>query len=271
MTLELAYDPLEDASARWDAMYRGAPLTDWELIPPSDMRDVVDGVLPLETMRSAIEIGCGRGMRALALMLSSPKLNRPDFAYTGLDQCPAAIAVAQQLASAAAEERPLPEPYRRLLTPSVPVAGLRLMANVQYVTSDLFDWLEARPPVDLVVDWMCFHEIPIALRQEYARLVASVCHGFFVVNLFSSEGASVSDLGDVAGCPKFQFSEEEVLAIFGRDFELMHVRQFQEDLDPVPRPSDGIVAAKRAYVFRRVGPPEAERAAREPAGSTRPR
>lgn len=43
----------------------------------------------------------------------------------------------------------------------------------------------------------------------------------------------------------------DLIQLFSPEFTLVSFEQYPEDLEPDPVPEDGIVAAKRAYVFKR--------------------
>jgi SAM-dependent methyltransferase len=241
------------AYGSWDNEYARATLTDWEQIPVADLSDVLLHIgPPLGEVTSAAEIGCGRGLRSLAMLNRIEELDRSDFRVWGVDQSGVAIDAARSLRSKLIAGRSLECPYEKTIERWIgPQASVR-SSRVEFVHADLFGWLpEQKRTFDLVIDWMCFHEVDEQRWAEYSQAVARVCSRHFVVNLFSKEGSSLQDLGEVAGMRKYQFSEADVREIFGRWFDIEHFVEFPEALHPEPPPSDGIVAAKRAYVMVR--------------------
>jgi hypothetical protein len=66
------------------------------------------------------------------------------------------------------------------------------------------------------------------------------------------EGASLRDLGCVGDrIKKYQLSRADILGLFGNDFDIISARAISEDLDPIDRPTDGIIAAKMIYIMQR--------------------
>jgi len=247
----------DDTVAVWNAFYTAGGLTDWELLPPKDLSAAVALVLSRGArLRSAAEIGCGRGMRSLVAILNNPTLNDATFSLVGIDHSSAAVYAAGGLAFAAARGAPLPEPFGALVDTAVAIRPRPLLcADLRFEHADLFNWLSGHSEraFDLIVDWMCFHEVPPNMRGRYADLVARCCGQYFIVNTFSKEGSSVDDLGVVAdGIIKYQLSQEDISDIFGEYFDIVEYYDVPEDLLPEVAPRDGIVAAKRTYILKRL-------------------
>lgn len=238
----------------FDAEYSRPGLTDWEMLPLRNLGEVLSRLGPeLASLRTAVEIGCGRGLRSLATLSTVEAFARADFSYWGIDLSALAIRTARMLAEQLALGHTVPEPFEGVLGRAALGWNRPLQAGAGFLCADLFEWLPVQPrgAFDLVIDWMCYHEIEPQDRAAYAASVARSCRRYFVINMFSREGSSASDLGLVAGLQKFQHSEADVRAVFGPHFEIIDWVQFPEDLDPHPRPTDGMVAAKRAYIMRR--------------------
>ena len=50
----------------WDRFYTTGALTDWELLPPTDLSETLAALLAIDdSIERAIELGCGRGLRIL--------------------------------------------------------------------------------------------------------------------------------------------------------------------------------------------------------------
>jgi len=127
-----------------------------------------------------------------------------------------------------------------------------MRADFLFAVADLFEWLPSGPSVDLVVDWMCFHEMAPMSRKTYASLVAKKCRRYLAIKIFSTEGASGLRLPDaLPGVRKYQFSRNDIEMVFGEYFEIEYVQSYPEDANPDVPHSDGIVAAKMAYLLKR--------------------
>lgn len=238
----------------WNRFYTTGTLTDWELLPPTDLSETLAELLAIDnSLESAIEVGCGRGLRILAALLCFDALNNPAFHFVGVDHSPQAIHMAQAFARCLRSGERLPQPFDRCISTAVKSCEIALRAQVEFVRADLFSWLSAMDrPVDLVLDWMCLHEIHPDERQQYVALVAKNCRKYFVLNTFSSEGSTIADLGNVGShIRKYQLSPVELEALFGGEFEMIYCRLVPEDLAPPQRPSDGIVAAKSIHIMKR--------------------
>jgi len=100
---------------------------------------------------------------------------------------------------------------------------------------------------------MCFHEIPPAFRRDYIGNLVKVTGHFLALKVFSSEETSVPTLQPAApGVEKYLFAEDQIRDLFSKDFEIVWWRSYLEDMSPNPPHTDGIVAGKRAYLFRRL-------------------
>ena len=241
-------------AAEWDRFYAPGQLTDWELLPATDLCETLATLLAIDkSLQSAIEVGCGRGLRTLTSLLCLDELNNPAFQLTGLDHSPQAIHMAQAFTQRLQAGEQLHQPFCDFISAAVKPGPISLRARVEFVRADLFSWLSAlNHPADLVLDWMCLHEIHPDERQAYAKLVGKACRKYFVLNTFSSTGSTVADLGYVGSrIRKYQLSRAELDDLFGPEFETIYCRLVPEDLAPLQKPSDGIVAAKCIYIMKR--------------------
>ncbi len=248
-----------DLTMQWDDYYRSAAQTPWEMIDFSDLPSFLKACeLPLDRLASMASVGCGRGHRDLAMLREVAAFNRTAFSYLGVDISSVAIAQARQLfggASHATDARVAQQP--------------KLDCAWAFQHADLFEFQPSRR-FDLVLDWMCLHDIERDRLPDYAARLAALSREYLVIKAFSQEGSSVARLGLLGrDIQKEKIAEDDVLRLFGDQFEILFIQQYEEDLDPVPRPPDGIVAAKRAYVLRRARPLEAGDAG--PATDSAPR
>jgi hypothetical protein len=241
--------------ANWEAAYKSSDPTNWELLPLTDLRDFLnDSGINLASTVNALEIGCGRALRTFVALLSIPSLNRSGFSITGFDVSAQAIAVANQISLQLKENSALEFPFRRqILSAVVANPPRRLHAQLKFVQHNvLFDTVTFDTSYDLVIDWMCFHDLAPEHRQAYAAFVCRRCSGYFVIKAFSLELSSVKELGDaVPGFQKRLISVDDVRQTFGAAFEILRTVDHPEDLNPCPAPADGIIAAKRTYLLKR--------------------
>lgn len=231
-----------DLTMQWDDYYRNPAQTPWEMINFSDLPSfLLECELPLESLTSIASCGCGRGHRDLEMLRDVEVFNVPAFSYLGIDISPIAMAQANQLFVGASHATEASVAQQR-----------KLNCDWSFQHADMFDF-QADRTFDLVLDWMCLHDIERDRLKEYATRIASMTHDYLVIKAFSQEGSSIEHLGLLGrDIYKEKISEDDILDLFGDHFEIQFIRQYEEELDPVPRPPDGIVAAKRAYMLRRV-------------------
>jgi len=106
---------------------------------------------------------------------------------------------------------------------------------------------------DLVIDWMCFHEVPKANWGAYAELINRICKKWFVLNVFSRTGS-----GQLIGLPpaapfvpRHQLSLEDIKGLF-QEFiicEPWGSRDYPEDLNTCG--DEEPIAAKYACILKR--------------------
>lgn len=241
--------------SEWDKLYQKDGLTDWELLPPEDLINTLSSAISRYGLpETAIDVGCGRGLRILATILGLKSLNTESFRLRGVDHSRTAIATASTFATLLRQQEPIPEPFATHMSSVALSSTGPLRAAVKFEAADLFDWLRDASglPVDLVIDWMCLHEIPRDERPLYAQLLTRACKRLLVLNTFSVEGSTVSDLGCIGErIPKYQLSRHDILALFGKSFSIVSTRLVPEDLNPATKPSDQIIAAKSIYMMVR--------------------
>jgi len=231
-----------DVILQWDDYYRDPAPTPWEMIDFQDLPSFLwSSELPLHRLTSMVSVGCGRGRRDLEMLRSIDDFNKPGFSYLGVDVSGVGLAQAKQLfENAACRDGPqvAQEPT--------------LQCRWEFINADVIAFDPGRT-FDVVLDWMCLHDIERERMHDYAAKVMAMADDLLILKTFSEEGSSVERLNGLGPLiRKEKLSEDDVRTLFGEQFEILFIQQFEEDLDPNPRPSDGIVAAKRAYVLRRV-------------------
>lgn len=231
----------------WDQSYESAgadTATAWEMNALDDLALFVKRSRLRTTLISSIlEIGCGRGLRALILLLGCPQLNVPSLRYRGLDASRTAIRYANTYLEELGNGT-----VPRFLAPYLESAPT-INCDIGFTQGDVF-----RPgPIlessyDLVIDWMCFHELP-QQPEAYAELVGGLTNTFFILKAFEADHSSLPVLRPIIpNVPKRQFSTRQVSDLF-RDYQLLYSELECENLNPEPQPADEVVAAKRAYLF----------------------
>jgi SAM-dependent methyltransferase len=131
----------------------------------------------------ALVVGCGRGHEARLLARLGARVTAIDFAPTAI-----------------AEARAATDPA----------------LAVDYRQRDLFTLAGGPPEFDLVVEHTCFCAIDPARRDEYVDCVADVLRpGGALVGLFYAHGRP--------GGPPFTTSRDELLARFGRRFDVVRL------------------------------------------------
>jgi hypothetical protein len=223
------------------------------MLPPDDLKlFLAASNIPLQNIRNILSIGCGRAIRDLIALTELPELNRPSLSYTGIEISKLAVDAANAWAELLRQRDDLSSDSK------CPVEGAQIgplppiQSHCQFINEDILGYLQLNHRYDLVIDWMCLHNIDKNIVDRYITLMKAACTKFLVVKVFSLEGSTVQDLGFMGGeVKKNQFSEQDVIRIFSPEFQLEGVEQYPEDLEPDPMPEDKIVAAKRAYLFRR--------------------
>ena len=246
----------------WENAYASKTLTNWEISAPCGLMEVLGQLRgKLGPNPALLEIGCGRALKTFIALLGNSFLNSENVKLTAIDLSQNAIATAGQIRSVLEDRRAEPSPFIDYIAQCInsrsgsnPDKIPHLRTEVTLVSADLFAYLPTlRSRVaDVVVDWMCFHELSPASRRRYSSLIARLARKYFVLNVFSREGSSRASLGDaVPGVMKYQFSRDDIVRFFGQHFQVVEFMEYEEDNSPDPRPTDEFVAAKRAYLLER--------------------
>jgi len=235
----------------WNERYEKYKPTDWEKLPLDDLKKTLcNSGIALSRISSVLDIGCGRGLRTLILLLGLDPLNRREVYALGLDVSEDAIAFAKRCYNDMCQGNLCQEiqPYLGNVDYSKP------QCMIEFRVGDIIEGLPVSCPqeFDLVIDWMCFHEIWRLSRNAYVEIVSKICKKFFLLKVFSKEEITIVNLNpNIKEIPKFQYSESDVRRIFGKKFSILRFNQWPEILSPNPAHSDGQIAAKRAYLMVR--------------------
>ena len=244
--IENVVETQRDLEFQLDRYYCSTDPTPWEMIDLNDLASFLQNAgIEYDNTSSILSIGCGRGRRDLVMLQRVAGLNRPDVSYLGIDLSGSAIRAACRLVD-----------EMTLFGFDKEVEGHtrrpRLKCACSFLRQNFLD-ISPRYRYDMVIDWMCMHDIEGKHIYEWTARIKSLCKSLLAIKVFSPEGSSISELGTLGrGIRKNQISEQRILDLFRPDFEIIHSEQYPEDLDPHPRPADGIVAAKRAYLLRRL-------------------
>jgi SAM-dependent methyltransferase len=236
----------------WDKKYEHHPerIPDWERLPLDDLEKFIEYCeIDTSKIRSIFEVGCGTGLRALLMMIGLPGFNRPEVKYRGIDLSAHAIERAKAHLEELRAAR-VPKPLQKYLGEG-PWLPPRFQAEFQ-----VGDLLTLPPPpagegYDLVVDWMCFHEVHIPNRNAHIARVTALCSRFVALKVFSEEGKKrVINLGDVfEGARKLRLKRSELTQLYGDAFSILNTHPYAEEEHPIPPHEDGAVAAKMAYLM----------------------
>lgn len=232
--------------SEWEEMYQRG-FRPWEENRLDDMADFLAEHLPSpQKVRTILEIGCGRGLRAL---LTATKLfNSSGTRYCGLDVSPEAVAHAKGFCNEL-KSGIVPAPLAPYLK-----GHPRLVCDVEFWAGDFTanELPPSTPSFDLVVDWWCLHELFAPLRKTYVDLVTRLCKAHYVLCVFDKDSSSISILPPLhPDIKKHQFSAKYIERLF-EGFQILVRKELHKE-DPKAKQSDGPIAAKRAYLMKRAG------------------
>jgi cyclopropane fatty-acyl-phospholipid synthase-like methyltransferase len=173
----------------WEETYRKTPPLElpWNSgMVDIDLRDLLEkGSL---FPGKAYDLGCGPGNDAAYLAKNG-------WDVTAVDIAPSAIKLAKETARKAGVE-----------------------GKIKFLLSDVLA-LEGAEDAPLVHDRGCFHTLPSKFWGDYRRTVAGLLRegGILALKVFSFKMP--------AGFGPYRFTPEEIQKVFGKDFELMDVKE----------------------------------------------
>ena len=238
----------------FETVYGQGP-TPWEQLPCNRESLFVKEILSqvkLDQVHSILDIGCGRGYGVLTMLLDNPDLNRDDVKVLGIDFASNAVRDAKallEIVKAKTEPWPTNEGFPKKRE------DRDLRCVVEFCELDILsrEGSDVLTEYDLVIDWMCFHEVPKANWGAYAELINRICKKWFVLNVFSRTGS-----GQLIGLPpaapfvpRHQLSLEDIKGIF-QDFiicEPWGIRDYPEYLNTCG--DEEPIAAKYACILKR--------------------
>lgn len=246
-------------SRAWRSAYTNATerneKTDWEKIEPHDLLDFLAEHAGIDIRAiqptSILEIGCGRGERMFeALELNATRkrlnINRSDVSILGVDIAENAVRAARKRISdygAKANDRDSQESQ---------IEMEKISCSIIFEDCDFLTY-RSEKKFDMVIDWMCFHEIYPAYRAHYIDNINRLCSDILVLKVFDTPDAGQRcDLPQICGkIPKWQYSRNDIERLFGEFFSIEADYYYKELAAPTVMHSDGKEAAKRAYLLRK--------------------
>ncbi len=240
MTVKSTPTPMK---TRWDDYYKANPNPAWESFNLRDMSDFIARI-ELSEINTVLDIGCGRGIRALAMILLNDILNRENVKIVGIDLSITAIEFAREFLEKV-KSGTIPAPLTGICD-----SVTDFKVDIEFYEQDFLSDLPSQinQSYDLIIDWMCFHELFKAARDEYIEKVARLSSQFYIVNCFSTkESAVLPEI--IKGVPKQKFSKKNIQDLFGKYFDIM--QEISYPTNKLQNQSDGFFAAKDAYLLRK--------------------
>jgi len=140
---------------------------------------------------------------------------------------------------------------RLAITAAIETAN-RERLNIQFLVEDFLSPsrdLQGRK-FDVVVDWLCFHNMPASLHPQYIRTLECIAPSSYLLRCFSKRDTEADRLNGSTykGISKYFYSSEEIETIFGRLFQIIGTYSEKEDTN---QPAlDGKIAAKDEYFMQ---------------------
>ena len=212
-------------------------------------RFIRESGIDLLSVRRILDVGGGLGLRSMLATTANPGLNRPDVHVTCVDIAPLAIHRGVRLWDAVRHGRSSPDlfGYRPEALPRHSMA-FRLESAAD-LPLDLLN-----PSPDVLIDWMFTHGLPRPLWAAYLSAIKAARPRFILFKCFSRELATVDSLKQtITGIDKHLFRDADVDATFGPEYRRTPVVHDSPEIKNPTGHTDGIIAAKRAYVLERVG------------------
>jgi hypothetical protein len=236
----------------YESVIRSGTLADWEKLPNDNLKRFLEEpcLINFDKVSTALEVGCGRGFRSLAFAFGL--LNRDGVSVYALDVASAAVDYANAYLGELTLDTPCQHPGQVCdrFKSGLPKAG----AIRCRTTFRAFDFLGDDLPqgwpkrFDLVVDWMCLHEIAEDMLTEYAKRLSEVAERFLVVCAFAEEASEEQLRCTISGVRKQKYSREDIARLFPA-FDVVFTRDYEADEHPEPLHEDGRIAPKRAYIL----------------------
>jgi SAM-dependent methyltransferase len=235
---------LERTGKAWADHYSRHLKTDWEKIPLDDLANFVESSgVRKKDVKTVLDIGCGRGFRDI--VLATRCFNRSEVKMFGVDVAKHAIDDAKTCLQEIIEGN-----ICERLANYLPKA-CRLQCTLTFEVANFLHSLPWSNPAsfDLVIDWMCFHEVRPIFRKQYIEKVNNITKNYYILCAFSKERNTQKQLQPVVkNVEKYQFSEDDIKHLFS-EFSIVNICQYEECFEPPEPHTNGIVAAKRAYLM----------------------
>ena len=182
------------------------------------------------------------------MVLNEPGLNKTGTKILGIDIASNAISEANDLLNKIINQNrinDIPEYF------PVKVDSAEIKSEIEFKCCDILDDSARRQltEYDLVIDWMCFHELPKANWSDYVKLIEKICANWFILNVFIlNDEMEMHGLEPVAQhVPKHQISDGTIRQDLFKNFEYIDSYYYKENL--ANQSFSTPIAAKRAYLF----------------------
>jgi SAM-dependent methyltransferase len=221
----------------WEEYYSSIDTPVWEMLPLGDEAEFLNRNIKLEKVKSILDIGCGRGRRIIKCVSTCEKLNRTDVKIVGIDISKTAINSAMEYYAKIGKE-----------VVNTKEEGC-INPTLSFFCADILDDLPEIINIkyDLVVDWMCFHEVFKNGRQNYVEKINALSKNYFILNVFSNANDSIFLTEAVKQIPKYCFSREDIEKLFSKYFMIISSYKYPASTGK-PHP-DGKIAAKEAFLL----------------------
>jgi len=205
----------------WDDFYNQlSSVAPWEELPKNEMALALLRWCINKQARILV-VGCGRGGKTVEAAKNGYS------SQVGIDISRRAVSASRELAN-------------------------RERLKIQFLVEDFLSPSRdlQRRKFDVVVDWLCFHNMPASLHPQYISTLKRIAPSFHLLRCFSKRDTEASRLNGSTykGIPKYFYSGEEIETLFGGLFRI--IGNYSEREDQNQPALDGKIAAKDEYFMQ---------------------